>query len=135
MLENDIPRTIPNSQKRKGGFVMGYRSYMGGFCVHCGLSLGLIEVDGGRFRRYCNDACRKAASRARLKRDRAVSRNELLVSMWEEHGIVGDLRRKLEDILAKHGKQAATSATEAVIAAIKEVDGRYMSRAYYGGMR
>jgi hypothetical protein len=110
---------------------MGYRSYMGGVCLHCGLSLGLIEVDGGRLRRYCNDACRKAASRKRLKRDEAVSRNEALVSLWEEHGIAGSLRQKLENILVKRGKDAARDATEAVIAAIKEVDGRYMSRSAY----
>jgi len=55
---------------------MGYRMYMGGFCQHCGRDLGLIEVEGGRARHYCNDACRKAASRERVKRDKAVSRNE-----------------------------------------------------------
>lgn len=112
---------------------MGYRSYMGGFCKHCGQSLGLIEVERGRDRRYCNDACRKAASRERSKRDMAVSRNELLVSMWEENCMSGDLRRKLETILMKHGKEAATVATEAVVAAIKEVNGRYMSRSHYSG--
>ena len=114
---------------------MGYRSYMGEFCKHCGQSLGFIEVEGGRLRRYCNDACRKAASRKRLKRDNALSRYEYLVSLWDEHCLAGDLRRKLEDILIKHGKEAAKDSTEAVLAAIKEVDGRHMSRSHYGKMR
>jgi hypothetical protein len=114
---------------------VGYRSYMAGFCKHCSMSLGLIENGGGRDRHYCNDACRKAASRARLKRDRAVSRNEALVSLWDEHGITGDLRYKLIDILVKHEKDAAMAATEAVIAAIKEVNECYTSRAYYGKTR
>src|SRR5579864_5371231 len=105
---------------------------MGGFCKHCGFSLGLIEHDGGRDRHYCNDACRKAASRARLKRDTALERHEYLVSLWDEHGITGDLRRKLVDILVKYDKDAAQASTEAVIAAIKEVNGHYMSRSYYG---
>jgi len=57
--------------------------------------------------------------------------NEYLVSLWQEHGITGDLRRKLEDILIEHGKEASLAATEAVVIAIKEVNGRYMSRSYY----
>src|SRR5579864_480158 len=108
-----------------------FHSYMGGFCAHCGLDMGYIEVDGGRTRHYCNDACRKAASRERSKRDKVVSRNEHLVSLWNENEISGELRRRLEDILIKHGKDAATAATETVIAASKEVDGYYMSRSHY----
>jgi hypothetical protein len=112
---------------------MSYRTYMGGFCEYCGQALGLIEVNGGRTRRYCRDACRKAASRERLKRDQAVSRNEGLVAMWEENGIAGNLRRRLVDILVKYGKEVAFAATEAVIAAIKEVDGHYTSRSHFPG--
>ena len=113
---------------------MAYRSYMGGSCARCGTDFGLVEVNGGRDRHYCNDACRKAASRERSKRDKVVSRNELLVQMWEENAIVDDLRRKLEDILVKHGKEAATLATEAVIAGMKAVDGRYQSLYHYKGL-
>ena len=65
-------------------------------------------------------------------RDTALSRNEALVSLWDEHGIAGDLRYKLVDILVKYGRDAALASTEAVIAAIKEVDGRYTPRSYYG---
>jgi hypothetical protein len=57
------------------------------------------------------------------------------VSLWDEHGITGDLRRRLIDLLVKYGKDAAEAATEAVVAAIKEVDERYMSRSYSGKMR
>jgi len=64
-----------------------------------------------------------------------VSQNEHLVSLWIEHGIAGHLRHKLEDILARHGKDAATVATEAVIAAIKEVHAGYDSLLYYGNIR
>jgi|SRR5579864_5943252 len=103
-----------------------FHSYMGGFCENCGASLGYIEVDGGRIRRYCGDACRKAASRKRSKRDNAVSRNEALVGLWEENGITGEQRLILEGILIKHGKEAATLATNAVISAIKRTSARYM---------
>jgi hypothetical protein len=105
--------------------------YMGGSCLNCGQSLGYIEVDGGRTRRYCNDACRKAASRERSKRDNVVSRNEHLVSLWDENCLSKDLRHRLVTVLVKYGKEAAMAATEAVVAAIKEVDGSYMSRSNY----
>ena len=108
---------------------MSYRSYMGGFCKHCGLALGLIEVGGGRIRRYCDDACRKAASRERLKRDRAVGRNEAFMGLWDENGIVGEVREQLVDILVKYGRDACRDATHAVITMKKSVDGWYLSRA------
>jgi len=35
-----------------------YRSYMAGSCENCGEDLGLVEVEGGRDRHYCNATCR-----------------------------------------------------------------------------
>lgn len=111
-------------------------SYMGGFCAYCGSDLGYIEVDGGRTRRYCNDKCRKAASRKRVERNKAMSKNgAAFVGLWEENGIRGAVREQLEDILASFGVDACRAATNAVITAKNEVEGRYMSRDFYAGMQ
>jgi hypothetical protein len=111
-----------------------FHSYMGGYCQNCGNDLGYIEVDGGRTRRYCNDACRKAASRKRSKRDTALSRNESFLGLWDENGIKGEVRERLINILTKYGRDACLIATEAVITAKKEVDSRYMSLYSYKGL-
>ena len=103
-------------------------SYMAGFCQNCGQDMGYVEVDGGRTRRYCSDACRKAASRERSKRDTALSRNESFNGLWEENGIKGETREHLINILTKYGRDACLVATDAVIAAMQEVRGYYMSR-------
>jgi len=110
-----------------------FHSYMGGYCAHCGSDLGYIEVDGGRTRRYCNDKCRKAASRDRLKRDKAVSQNGF-VGLWDDNGIKGDVRRHLEDILIQFGVDACRLATHAVITAKKDVETFYLSRDYIAGL-
>lgn len=46
---------------------MPYGDYDAGPCRHCGEQMGLQWANGGRYKQYCNDKCRKAAQRQRQK--------------------------------------------------------------------
>lgn len=100
-----------------------FRSYIGGHCENpdCGLELGLIETDGGRNRHYCNDACRQAAHRARKRekqRQVILQQNGELREYWQRHDIHGEVLLRLQEILIKHGQEAARAATDVVRVAL-----------------
>ena len=98
-----------------------YRSYMGGNCENCDEPLGLIEVEGGRDRHYCNTSCRVQHHRKlqrEKKRDATLQYNSELREYWQEHGIRGEVLLRLQEILLQHGKAAARAATDAVIVAL-----------------
>ena len=99
---------------------MGYWSYVGGFCRHCGEDMGFIEAYGGRTRRFCNDACRQAAHREKTRRTQTLARHAALCRYWQEHCITGEVLLALQDILVAYGKDAAKEATEAVLLAVKQ---------------
>jgi|SRR2546421_1549267 len=102
---------------------MPHYEYQGGFCGYCGASLGRIEQNGGRNRRYCNDKHKMAAfheKRKGEKRNAAIERNKILRDQWQENGITGEVLTRLQDILVDHGKDAAKKATDTVLIAIKQ---------------
>src|SRR2546421_12888218 len=94
----------------RGDYSMPYYSYNAPECAHCGKEQGLQEVAGGRQRLYCSDRCRQAAKR---KRDKQTKRNSILQynselrDLWNQNGIDGLVRTRLEDILVEYGKPAA----------------------------
>lgn len=101
---------------------MPYYSYFGGDCGHCGDSIGIQEVYGGRQKIYCSDKCRKAAYRARKEQQARLAMlryNSELRDYWQENGIEGKVLAMLQDILIAHGKDAAKDATNVVLAALK----------------
>ncbi len=100
-----------------------YRSYMGGYCKHCGEWLGHIETDGGRDRLYCNNKgkCRQAHHRQlerEKKRAEVLQHHGGLRDYWQEHNIHGETLARLQEILIRHGKEAARAATDAVLMAL-----------------
>ena len=101
---------------------MPYYAYQAGDCGHCGKSIGLQEVYGGRQRLYCSDKCRKAAYRARKEREARLALlqyNSELCQFWQENRIEGQVLASLQDILVEHGKAPALAATNAVLLALK----------------
>jgi len=97
-----------------------YRSYMGGNCENCGEPLGFIEEQGGRDRHYCNTRCRvQHHRRQKIEQKRAsiLRYNTELRDYWQEHGVHGEVLLRLQEILLKHGKEAARAATDAVLVA------------------
>ena len=98
-----------------------YRSYMGGNCQNCDEPLGLIEVEGGRDRHYCNDKCRVQHHRRQKrekKRSATLQFNSELREYWQEYSIRGEVLLRLQEILLQHGKAAARAATDAVLVAL-----------------
>ena len=104
---------------------MPYYAYMAGFCQNpnCGKELGLIDQTGGRNRRYCNDTCKMAAYRNRLKqrnREQVLKYNTILRDYWQETGITGEVLTRLQNMLVSYGQDAARYATDTVLIAVKQ---------------
>jgi hypothetical protein len=100
-----------------------FRSYQGGWCKHCGAELGYIEADGGRDREYCDNGgkCRQAHHRQKKreeKRAAILAHHGSLRDYWQLHNIHGEPLARLQEILIRHGKEAARAATDAVIIAV-----------------
>ncbi len=111
-----IERVTKGTKKR----IPTYRSYIGGNCQNCDEPLGLIEVEGGRDRRYCNDKCRVQHHRKQQReknRAAASQYNSELREYWQEHNIRGEVLLRLQEILLQHRKAAARAATDAVLVA------------------
>ena len=110
-------RTMSTARKRYAI----YRSYIGGNCENCDEPLGLIEVEGGRDRHYCNDRCRVQHHR-KLQREKhraaTLQYNSELRDYWQEHNVRGEVLLRLQEILLQHGKAAARAATDAVLVAL-----------------
>jgi hypothetical protein len=119
--EQDDPEAQRQQAPRKRPAV--YRSYMGGSCKHCGEWLGHIETDGGRDREFCdnNGKCRQAHHRQKKreeKRAAILQHHGSLRDYWQQHNIHGEPLARLQEILIRHGKEAARAATDAVIIAV-----------------
>lgn len=63
-------------------------------CEHCGKPLNHRPTTRGRRRRFCNDACRAAASRERKKREHAAqlaqAREQLSLDLYPDREITED---------------------------------------------
>lgn len=105
---------------------MPYYTYDAGFCAWCGQDMGLVEQWGGRNRRYCSNACKQKAYRARRKAYNvscAVRRYAHLVREWRKR--YGDaVADRLLLILENHGVEAARAAEDVAQVVIAELRGR-----------
>ncbi len=122
--EQDAAAAAREIRTRRRPAAMRY--YFAGHCQNpaCGKELGRfgwVEVDGGRNRLYCDDACRVAAFRARKRekdREKRLRYHTELRDYWKEQEIRGEVLLRLQEILLKHGKEAARAATDAVLVAL-----------------
>ena len=119
--EREEPQHVEMPTKGAKKRAPTYRSYMAGDCANCGQWLGLVEVEGGRDRHYCNATCRVQHHRKQQReknRAATLQYNSELRDYWQEHGVRGEVLLRLQEILLQHGKAAARAATDAVLVAL-----------------
>ena len=119
LLSQEEPAPARSASRKKK--YAGYRSYIGGNCQNCNEPLGFIETEGGRDRHYCNARCRVAHHRKQQreqKRAAVLQYNSELRDYWQEHSVRGEVLLRLQEILFQHGKEAARTATDAVLVAL-----------------
>lgn len=119
--EREEPQHVEMPTKGAKKRAPTYRSYMAGDCANCGQWLGLVEIEGGRDRHYCNATCRVQHHRKQQReknRAATLQYNSELREYWQEYGVRGEVLLRLQEILLTHGKAAARAATDAVLVAL-----------------
>ncbi len=86
-----------------------------GMNVYCFCGVLLDRKMSGRQRRYCSDACRKAAQRYRENSEEAVRESSARQEIRRRcQGVPSNVVRKLEDIERYYGVWAAYEASDIV---------------------